>query len=221
MSQTVTTLQPFVTCCPLSPSLSNPHPPSVADNTLSLYLLTQVPRHQFSHALVRLPVQCLILTIVHNHSYSHSHSHLRTDNHTETCSVHSPPIIHTHLMSACHVTDSCMRSRPRSFTFSFAHIHFHIHTLTVVPRLAGVAHVHTNKPDAHIGVRVHRARVCALDLTCYTLDFVHFRFDIAHALCSHWLDMRPRHSFSLHLRHHPIRHVIAITSSFLASMSRD
>jgi hypothetical protein len=218
MSQTITTLQPFVTCCPLSPSLSNPHPPSVANNTFSLYLV------DMSATSPILTCTCALAHATsHTHNCSHSHSHLRTDNHTETCSIHSPPITHIHLMSACNVTDSRMRSCPCSFAFSFARIHIHICTLTIVPRLAAVARVHTNKPDVHIGVCVHWTRVCALDLTRYTLDFVHFHFDIAHALCSHraWHEAASLFQPTPTSSPSPVRHAIAIASSFLTSMSRD
>ena len=136
------------------------------------------------------------------------HTRRRTRTRTRPLSNsqwHVPSSHSFSLCRACHVTDHFRLlfvqapfrpSITTSNSLSFARIRFHIRTPTVVPRLAAVARVHTNKPDARVGVRVHQTRVCALDLTRYTPGFLSvFPFPLRYCTLSARirLDMRPRH----------------------------
>ena len=98
ISQTITTLLPLITYVTLSPSLSNPHPPSIVNTTLSFRL--------FGMTSSRVHLRTCMHNTLHPPSFTFTFAFALTFTltHWQSCrdSQHSPACDHAHT-SGAHV----------------------------------------------------------------------------------------------------------------------
>src|SRR5882762_1646451 len=118
MSQTITTLRSFITCCPFSPLLFNPHP-SVVGTFLSHHSVgTGATSPNIAcTCMLACTMPCThnhLYSVSHSHSHSYSHLHLHPhscsyiDNHAEARDIPSPALTCTHLHFECCLAGSHM-----------------------------------------------------------------------------------------------------------------
>src|SRR5882762_2615409 len=132
MSQTITTLRSFITCCPFSPLLFNPHP-SVVGTFLSHH---SVGTGATSPTIACTCMLACTMPCTHDHSYllSYSHSHLYSHSHHSVGTGATSPNIACTCMLVCTMpcTHNHLYSVSHSHSHSYSHLHLHPHSCSYI-----------------------------------------------------------------------------------------